>query len=95
LRYWLEKIFFYRYAEHIKPANEVFQPYIRFPAFGYVGVVELGERLNVPGWDKPPPNLKEIWAAGARRHAATPDMPSTSPGGVESPPPEGPYGAGN
>jgi hypothetical protein len=41
LRYWLEKLGSYPYGYGIKPPNEVFQPYVRYPDFGYVGIVEL------------------------------------------------------
>jgi hypothetical protein len=52
LKYWLERIAIYEYAPAGIAKNEVFRPFLNHQPFGYRGVINVGERLGVPGWIK-------------------------------------------
>lgn len=50
LKYWLERIAVYEYPPPGVTAQQVFQTFIEYEPFGYRGVIDLGEKLEVPGW---------------------------------------------
>jgi hypothetical protein len=51
LEYWLERIAKYEYPPPGKRGDEIFQPFLHHPPYGYRGVIALGRSLRVPGWN--------------------------------------------
>jgi hypothetical protein len=52
LKYWLQRIAVFEYPPAGTAENQVFQPFLEHAPYGYRGVIDLGERLGVPGWLK-------------------------------------------
>jgi len=70
LKYWLERIARYEYPPRPMPKDQVFQPFLEHEAFGYRGVIFLGEKLGVDGWLKSwkkPRAPADGWSVSERR----------------------------